>query len=493
MKKVLYLALIMLAVCGIFTACNRKNESSDDTWESEGTTYEDKNEETDNITGTDLIFDGATQINTEEFGTILYYKVKYDKIVISFSDYIRVEKSSKWSVSSDIYGRLNIPSKTAGLSEGSNLFYILVTDSQERSKQYIVLIERAERITWTVSFLENGHVVSHQQVDDGKYAYEPTYTPTRTGYRFVKWDYDFSQPVTKDLEIDSVWEKCCLVDIYFSFQTEQGIESYSLKQVTINNGTAIKDVLTTDELLWNAAVGNYLLNEKIATTEKAEKYLLRLFGNAESVSFSHYMLRENSSVASEPTSARRAEGKEKLNCFEGELYYVFNVQLRETSKSKVKIIFQYHFSNGLSYPQAICEIAVEPGTSIGELLQLPEAPVTSGASAKRFVMELLTENDEEDDEKFYIHDIIFQGYLTGHSFLDDSDNQFEKVLSATDESATITAPFHELYFIFDIDGTHDEADENEICPVCGGVLYWEKVWKCRICGNEIEFKDEDDE
>ena len=104
------------------------------------------------MSGTDLTFTGALQKHTEEFGTILYYKVSNDKIVFSFSDYIKINKTSTWSVSLDLYGRVNIPSKTADLAEGDNIFYILVTDAQEKTKQYIILIEREIVIKRAVTF-----------------------------------------------------------------------------------------------------------------------------------------------------------------------------------------------------------------------------------------------------------------------------------------------------------------------------------------------------
>lgn len=107
-STIIFLSFALVFSTLLCAGCNKKNQSENN-----------QNQESINeMSGTDLTFTGALQKHTAEFGTILYYKVSNNKIVFSFSDYIKINKTSTWSVSLDLYGRVNIPSKTADLAEG---------------------------------------------------------------------------------------------------------------------------------------------------------------------------------------------------------------------------------------------------------------------------------------------------------------------------------------------------------------------------------------
>lgn len=70
----------------------------------------------------------------------------------------------------------------------------------------------ADPVTHTVTFLVyGGSEIDPVEVEDGQTVAKPE-DPTKTGYDFVRWNYnfeefDFSTPITSDIELDAVWVK----------------------------------------------------------------------------------------------------------------------------------------------------------------------------------------------------------------------------------------------------------------------------------------------
>jgi len=58
---------------------------------------------------------------------------------------------------------------------------------------------------YTVSFKTDGSPVQSQTVEYNQKATEPSYDPTRTGYDFGGWDFNFSTPITKDTTVNAKW------------------------------------------------------------------------------------------------------------------------------------------------------------------------------------------------------------------------------------------------------------------------------------------------
>ena len=82
-STIIFLSFVLVFSTLLCAGCNKKNQSENN-----------QNQESINeMSGTDLTFTGALQKHTAELGTILYYKVSNDKIVFSFSDYIKINKS----------------------------------------------------------------------------------------------------------------------------------------------------------------------------------------------------------------------------------------------------------------------------------------------------------------------------------------------------------------------------------------------------------------
>ncbi len=95
-----------------------------------------------------------------------------------------------------------IASKSISLNVGDNTVYILQTVGKDL-KLYTVTVRR--RPIYTVSFNSNGGTaVQSQQVEEDHCATAPA-SPRRIGYTFARWNYDFSQAITKNTEIKAVW------------------------------------------------------------------------------------------------------------------------------------------------------------------------------------------------------------------------------------------------------------------------------------------------
>lgn len=489
MKKALLFASLLFLLFCLFCACDRTDKSSGDGNENDDITTA-SSESQSALGGTELVFAGAVQTDTEEYGSVVYCKLKYDKKVISFSDYVKTNESSKWSVSLDVYGRLGIPSRTADLSVGDNLFYILVTDSHGRTKQYTVLVERAERIWWTVSFFGGNGVFYQKPIDDGKCVSEPAAVPTKNGYRFVKWDYDFSQPVTSDTDIFPIWEKCCQIHVGYILQGGQEIERNDCLEATVKNGTAVEDILATDMLNQNGKIGNILFDTGVSTVKEAEKYLQKSIHNSISISFSHYLIRGCFTDGNDEKCVDRVtDGKEKLNCFDGELYLVFEVQLPEEYECKVNVYFLYYFPDMIVCSPSMREITVAKTTKADRILQLPEVSLALGDDVKDFLFEWIEEYDVDDCG---IARIDCQEIMIAQSFYRDITDPFNTGDCPVDGDFEIVAPFNAFIFVFNV--TQRDGENGEMCPECDGIMYWRlDRWECLSCGYMSKSYNSEDE
>ncbi len=121
----------------------------------------------------------------------------------SFNGKIDVPFRNTWKVYSDINATNEITSNVVSLSEGDNTFYLLITNSNNDKKLYTITIRR--KPLYTLEFNSNGGSdIENQIVEEEKLATEPN-APTKTGYTFVGWDYDFSNQITEDITINALW------------------------------------------------------------------------------------------------------------------------------------------------------------------------------------------------------------------------------------------------------------------------------------------------
>ena len=121
----------------------------------------------------------------------------------SFEREITVSGKAKYIVALDQSGVHRVSTDRAPLAPGDNVFYVFETLDDEITNTFMITIRR--RPMYTVSFVTDGYSeVQTQQIEENSLATEPA-APSRTGYTFVRWNYDFTQAVTQDTEIQAVW------------------------------------------------------------------------------------------------------------------------------------------------------------------------------------------------------------------------------------------------------------------------------------------------
>lgn len=251
---------------------------------------------TNQLSGTDIIFSGAQQKNTEEMGSLLYVTFPNSKLVLSFSDYITIRESSTWSVSLDIYGNIPITSKTVSLEEGDNLYYILVSASNGDSKQYIIMIHR--NYLYTVNF-ETGTdtEIDTIYVEEGKKVQRPVVTLEKVLYDFLGWDWDFTKPVTSNLTITAQWQRQqgsisgndAKIQLYFRWLSDEvdTIQPDHFQcEVMVEQGTKIGEILALAE------IDDFINGTIVYTIEDAEYFIESLYGNEIVATFTTYYMRE---------------------------------------------------------------------------------------------------------------------------------------------------------------------------------------------------------
>lgn len=121
----------------------------------------------------------------------------------SFEREITVSGKAKYIVALDQSGVHRVSTDRAPLAPGDNVFYVFETLDDEITNTFMITIRR--RPMYAVSFDADGYSeVQTQQIEENSFATEPA-APSRTGYTFVRWNYDFTQAVTQDTEIQAVW------------------------------------------------------------------------------------------------------------------------------------------------------------------------------------------------------------------------------------------------------------------------------------------------
>ncbi len=135
-------------------------------------------------------------------GTELSITVDNDVEEFSFANAVAVSGDASYVVSADKYGSVTFLTKVVPLVEGDNVFFLFAT-VDEVATTYKVTIHRL--MTCTVQFdTDGGSAVDTQYVIEGELASEPN-VPTKTGYIFTGWNYDFIDPVTESVTIKASW------------------------------------------------------------------------------------------------------------------------------------------------------------------------------------------------------------------------------------------------------------------------------------------------
>lgn len=201
---------------------------------------------------TDISFDGAITKDTQDLGSLLYVTSPNSKLVFSFSDYVKVNENSTWSVSFDISGNIPVTSKTVSLDVGDNLYYILVTSSNGNSKQYIVMIHR--NAMYTVNYVTGtATTIDSITIEEGDYIKKPNIVLEKSMFKFNGWNYDFTKPVTDNITITAQWLRVeqgsypgtdAKVTIYFYVLKGNNLRDFSYAgEVFVEQYTIVEEVL----------------------------------------------------------------------------------------------------------------------------------------------------------------------------------------------------------------------------------------------------------
>lgn len=264
-KKMLLLFLcFMLCVCtALFVACDEDlinnlppndgeqqeqvdKPSSDETEDSITSGGSQDGSTTDNDKGseTETVVLSGTQIKSE------YLTVDDGKLVavvsngnafFEFKNDITTADGATFKVYTDNNCTDEILSQIVELEYGDNTFYIKVTNG-DLSATYTAVIRR--RPKYIVTFNANGgSAVESQTVEEGFCAIIPSQISTRTGYRFDKWDYDFSSPITQNMTINAEWIAVAYnisYNLCGGTNASQNPATYTIEQnITLNNPTRL--------------------------------------------------------------------------------------------------------------------------------------------------------------------------------------------------------------------------------------------------------------
>ena len=161
------------------------------------------------------------EINEHE--NSLYCEVDNNITNISLIDSISTNINNTWNLYYDIYGIVEIPSKTVSLEIGNNNFYISVQNSKNEKKVYSVMIRRLP--IYTITFNTNGGTPSlSKQYIQEKQKITQTLTPSKEGYDFIGWDYNINEPVMSSMTLNALYQ---LTNYKITYNLADGVNNES--------------------------------------------------------------------------------------------------------------------------------------------------------------------------------------------------------------------------------------------------------------------------
>ena len=142
-------------------------------------------------------------------GKTLSIELPNAQTAFAFSEQLTVSPYAQYEISTDIEGRDVIPSATAELEEGDNVFYIqIVSGTGFNRAQYKAVVRRREIYTVTYNF-GGGAADATEQVEEDQLV--PSKDASREGYTFGGWQHqgeawDFAaDKVVGDMTLTATW------------------------------------------------------------------------------------------------------------------------------------------------------------------------------------------------------------------------------------------------------------------------------------------------
>lgn len=212
MKKfILVLSLIALSLFVFaFSACN-KNDSG----ESEPV-----------VTG-EFKFKTLTVEENSAYGKVSNSTAEFD-----FNNEISLPSNGCFVLSLDKQGNEIIESGKLLLNVGDNEVYVLQKEDGETKNVYIVNVRR--KPIYTVEFINGEQSFYSQSVEEDGFVSSPASEPSKNGYNFSGWDFNFSNPITDNERITATW----------TARTDTGYKiEYYFENVN-DNGFSINTALT---------------------------------------------------------------------------------------------------------------------------------------------------------------------------------------------------------------------------------------------------------
>ena len=159
------------------------------------------------VCGYDAERNYGTELNSSVFeknGNAFYLKVSNSTKEYDFGGKFTVNGNAGFAIYYDNQYSEPLGNNEVNLSIGDNTYYVRVTDGGAH-EDYTVVVRR--RAIYAVTFVTSGGTqIGYREVEEDNVTLRPLTDPTRNGYEFVDWDYDFARPVTKDTVITAEWE-----------------------------------------------------------------------------------------------------------------------------------------------------------------------------------------------------------------------------------------------------------------------------------------------
>ena len=228
----------------------------------------------------------GTEISSNVYeisGTNLFVKVPNAQTNFSFAKTINIAKGATYKVYTDISCKEEycIPSYVVNdLKEENNVYYFLVSNGDEIPQVYTVTIRRRPKYTVTFN-TDGGSYVAPQTIEEDSLATKPN-NPTKTGYDFVSWDYNFTTPITTNKTIKASWS---INQYTITFVLNNGKENVVIKQ---NYNTSITAPVPTKFghtfTAWDKSVPSKMPAENMTITAnwKINQYSITIvYGNGQ--------------------------------------------------------------------------------------------------------------------------------------------------------------------------------------------------------------------
>lgn len=193
--------------------------------------------------------------------------VSRDVAMFDLYPIIHVAEGYEFVISHDLNGKDKVTGEVT-LAPGDNIFFVTVTAANTLDVHELV-VHRNKMFTLLFDLAGGEGEIPEQKVEEGSLAVEPDVTPSRVGYDFAGWDYDFTTKVQKSQYIEAIWIQ--KTDIPYALEvyiSEHGNEYVKVEELckTYDNGCTGSRVYADIDAL-SFLEDEYLLMDRLSVTE----------------------------------------------------------------------------------------------------------------------------------------------------------------------------------------------------------------------------------